>query len=70
MRRDGLYEIDKHKNVRQSHNNPLIIKLYKEFLVAPLGSKSHELLHTRYKNLSRKVSRTMTEIWQEIEERA
>ena len=70
QRREGLYEIDKKAKVRQSHNNPLIVKLYKEFLMAPLGSKSHELLHTRYRNRSRKVSHTMTEIWREIEERA
>ncbi len=70
MRRDGLYQIDEASAVRQSHNNPQITKLYKEFLGAPLGHKSHELLHTRYQNRSRKVSRTMSEIWKEIEERA
>ncbi len=70
LRREGLYQIDETSAVRQSHNNPQIAKLYKEFLGAPLGHKSHELLHTRYMNRSRKVSRTMSEIWREIEERA
>lgn len=31
-----------------SHENPDIIKLYKEYLGEPLGELSHELLHTTY----------------------
>jgi NADP-reducing hydrogenase subunit HndD len=34
--------------VRKSHLNPSIARLYKEYLVNPLGDKSHHLLHTRY----------------------
>ncbi|NTV91066.1 MAG: 2Fe-2S iron-sulfur cluster binding domain-containing protein [Clostridiales bacterium] len=44
----AVYREDEGKLLRKSHENPAIIKLYKEFLKVPLGDKSHELLHTRY----------------------
>ncbi len=44
----ALYNIDEKANLRVSHQNPSIIKLYKEFLGEPLSGKSHELLHTKY----------------------
>jgi iron only hydrogenase large subunit-like protein len=34
--------------LRKSHDNPAVKKLYEEFLIAPLGEKSHKLLHTHY----------------------
>lgn len=43
-----LYKEDEKRVVRQSHNNPDIIKLYKDFLGKPCGEKSEELLHTHY----------------------
>lgn len=48
MRMDALYEIDNSANIRKSHENPEVQKLYKEFLGAPLSKKAHELLHTHY----------------------
>ena len=45
---DATYEEDRNKPIRKSHENPSVIKLYKEFLGEPCGHKSHELLHTRY----------------------
>ncbi len=47
-RMDAIYREDENKQLRKSHENPFIIKLYEEFLVKPLGHKSHELLHTAY----------------------
>ena len=44
----GLYADDRSQARRKSHENPFIHKLYDEFLGAPLGHKSHELLHTKY----------------------
>ena len=36
-------------SVRKSHENPAVLKLYKEFLTeGPCGHRSHELLHTEY----------------------
>ncbi len=45
-----LYSIDKGCKLRQSHNNPDIIKLYKDFLGEPCGGVSENLLHTHYRN--------------------
>jgi NADH-quinone oxidoreductase subunit G len=47
-RMKGLYNIDKGKEVRKSHENPYIQKLYREYLGHPGGEKSHRLLHTEY----------------------
>jgi len=68
-RKEGLYSIDRGASVRQSHNNPLIQKIYDEYLEKPLGHKSHHLLHTSYTDRKRMVKHTMKEIWKEIEER-
>lgn len=43
-----LYEIDRAKTVRRSHENPEIQRIYKEFFERPLGPKSHKILHTHY----------------------
>ena len=48
QRMQGLYSIDGRETVRASHHNEAVQQLYKEFLGAPLGEKSHHLLHTRY----------------------
>jgi NADH-quinone oxidoreductase subunit G len=47
-RAGALYEEDKEKKLRMSHQNPDIIKLYDEFLGEPYSEKSHHLLHTTY----------------------
>ena len=48
LRTSALYSIDSEKNLRRSHENPAIHKLYKEFLGKPGSRKAHELLHTKY----------------------
>ena len=47
-RMNSLYEIDERETLKVSHKNPEIIELYENFLIKPLGHKSHELLHTSY----------------------
>lgn len=47
-RLEAIYREDEGKPVRKSHENKDIKLLYREFLGAPLGHKSHELLHTFY----------------------
>ena len=47
-RMEAIYKEDEGKELRKSHDNPFITKLYEEYLVQPLGHKSHELLHTHY----------------------
>lgn len=69
-RKRGLYSIDKNRPIRQSHNNPMIAKLYENFLGQPLGERSHHLLHTSYRDRQQRIKHTMMEIWQEIEERS
>lgn len=49
-RKKGLYSHDLNLDYRKSHENPAIKKIYDEFLKEPLGHKSHELLHTKYKS--------------------
>ncbi len=49
-RTNAIYEADKGLPIRKSHENPAVSVLYKEFLIAPLGEKSHHLLHTKYVN--------------------
>ena len=45
---DAIYREDAGKTIRKSHENPYIIKLYKEFLGHPMSEKAHHLLHTHY----------------------
>lgn len=47
-RQQALYEIDGNDTLRLAHQNPVIVKLYEEYLKKPLGEKSHHLLHTHY----------------------
>jgi iron only hydrogenase large subunit-like protein len=47
-RMNALYTIDSDDHLRVSHRNEQVQRLYQEFLGAPLGPKSHELLHTHY----------------------
>ncbi len=47
-RMDALYRIDSEEQLRASHRNTWVERLYKEFLGKPLGEKSHNLLHTHY----------------------
>lgn len=49
-RAQALYEEDRSKPLRKSHENPDILRLYAEFLGKPLSEKAHHLLHTHYFN--------------------
>lgn len=48
-RAKGLYDEDASMEIRCSHHNPMVKKIYEEFLDKPLSKKAHELLHTHYK---------------------
>ena len=41
-----LWKLDAGASIRFSHENPDVNALYHDFLKAPLGKKSHQLLHT------------------------
>ncbi|MBA4408763.1 MAG: NADH-dependent [FeFe] hydrogenase, group A6 [Bacteroidota bacterium] len=47
-RAEAIYAEDAGMPLRKSHQNPEIIKIYKDFLDTPGGEKSHHLLHTQY----------------------
>jgi len=47
-RMQALYTEDKNMELRKSHLNPEVQKLYETFLFEPLGGKGHHLLHTHY----------------------
>jgi NADP-reducing hydrogenase subunit HndD len=51
----AIYAEDKSKPLRKSHENPFIIKLYKEFLDKPNSEKAHHLLHTKYFDKKKKI---------------
>jgi iron-only hydrogenase group A len=44
----AIYAEDESRELRKSHENPEIVKLYETWLGRPLGEKSHHLLHTTY----------------------
>ena len=43
-----LYDIDRHKSLRFSHENPEVLKLYERFFGKPCSEKSHHLLHVEH----------------------
>lgn len=55
----ALYTEDERKAIRKSHENPSIIKLYKEFLGEPGSHRAHSLLHTEYFPKSNEVTITL-----------
>ena len=44
----ALYQEDKNKTLRKSHENPYIQELYANYLGEPCGPRAHKLLHTHY----------------------
>ena len=49
QRQRAVYEEDRGKAIRRSHENTAVKRLYEDFLGTPLGELSHELLHTHYR---------------------
>lgn len=48
LRAKAIYNEDAGMPMRKSHDNPAVKALYEQYLVKPLGEKSHHLLHTHY----------------------
>ena len=48
LRADCLYSIDEKSTIRKSHENPVVLKIYEDYLGKVGGHKAHELLHTSY----------------------
>jgi NADP-reducing hydrogenase subunit HndD len=47
-RAKGLYHDDANAQIRKSHQNPIVAKIYDDFLGKPGSEKAHKLLHTHY----------------------
>ena len=47
-RAKAIYNTDRRKELRRSHENPLIQEIYKDFLKEPGSKKSEKYLHTEY----------------------
>ncbi len=54
-RMKAIYEEESGKEIRKSHENPHIIKLYEEFLGKPMSDKAYKLLHTHYIDRRKKI---------------
>ena len=48
LRADRLYSIDEKSTIRKSHENPMVKKIYEEFLEIPGSYRAEKLLHTSY----------------------
>ena len=48
LRAECLYSIDEKSTLRKSHENPVVLKIYEDYLGEVGGHKAHELLHTTY----------------------
>ena len=46
VRAGNLYGLDRISNLRFSHENPSIQKIYREYFQQPMSEKAHHLLHT------------------------
>ena len=50
LRADSIYSIDEKSQIRKSHENPALKKVYEEYLEKPGSYRSEKLLHTTYGN--------------------
>lgn len=53
LRANALYSIDEKSVIRKSHENPVIKKVYQEYLEEPGSYRAHKLLHTHYTERSK-----------------
>ncbi|WP_300279222.1 NADH-dependent [FeFe] hydrogenase, group A6 [Peptacetobacter sp.] len=53
---NNLYKLDKKSNLRFSHENPSIIKVYSDYLGEPMSEKAHKLLHTDHESWNMPLS--------------
>ena len=48
LRAAALYKQDQKMTIRKSHENPMLQKVYKDYLGEPGGHKAHDILHCHY----------------------
>ena len=49
LRADSIYSIDEKSTIRKSHENPVLKKIYEEYLEEPGSYRAEKLLHTNYR---------------------
>ena len=49
LRANSLYTIDEKSTIRKSHENPVVKKIYEEYLEKPGSYRAEKLLHTTYR---------------------
>ncbi|PKM50589.1 MAG: NADH:ubiquinone oxidoreductase [Firmicutes bacterium HGW-Firmicutes-7] len=52
-RQEAIYQEDRNKKIRKSHENAEVLELYRQYLGEPYGKLAHELLHTHYEERER-----------------
>ena len=52
-RQEAIYREDRRKTIRKSHENPEVLRMYKEYVGEPFGERAHELFHTHYEERER-----------------
>lgn len=58
-RTQALYRIDAGKKFRRAHENPVVNKIYSDFLGHPLSAKAKEILHTKYAPRGRAINKML-----------
>lgn len=53
LRAKALYDSDRKRKIRKSHENPVMKVLYDEFFDAPGKPRAHKILHTSFKQRSK-----------------
>ena len=48
LRAEALYTIDEKSTIRKSHENPIVKKIYEDYLEKPGSYRAEKLLHTTY----------------------
>ncbi|HZK83221.1 MAG TPA: NADH-dependent [FeFe] hydrogenase, group A6 [Desulfosporosinus sp.] len=47
-RANAIYQEDRSKPLRKSHENPAVLAMYKDYMGEPYGEKAHQFLHTNF----------------------
>jgi len=59
----AVYRRDTEMPIRKSQDNPMVKKLYEEFLEHPNSHFAHHLLHTHYVDRSASLQKVMEKGW-------
>jgi len=52
-RQEAIYQEDRNKQIRKSHENSEVLKLYRDYIGEPFNDTAHRLLHTHFEERER-----------------